>query len=163
MFCRSCGENIPVDSVFCPNCGKNLLEIAHSGPPEPEPPAAEEPAAEPRRFRFRAERTEAPDVPEEPEEPEEPPRRALRISPIRFPSQGLSLSRLFWGMGLLFAVVGFIAGIAGDVHASTAWILFGLVLVVAAPHASQLTQKPPAPDEGAETSPEDEQEQEMRD
>lgn len=40
MFCEKCGQNIPDDSAFCPNCGAPIAV------PEPEPVAQEVPVVE---------------------------------------------------------------------------------------------------------------------
>ncbi len=144
MFCRSCGENIPVDSVFCPNCGKNLLEVSERQVPMAEPEVA--PIAideEPRRFRRRrptptevgaddgGEDEPFIDADSEGREPRDYSQLWAR----------LSLKRLLWIMGLAFAAVGFIVGLVGDIRPALAWILFGLVLTVSASQAPETTRE----------------------
>lgn len=132
MFCRNCGENIPVDSVFCPNCGKNLLEI---GAPtvRREEPLATKPESEPM---FRRRRS-APIVEEDPPDEElvedewQPRRQSIDWSVF----DRIGFPRLFWVMGLLFAVVGFVIGLAGRGQTAIIWILFGIALLLATPLA----------------------------
>jgi len=135
VFCRNCGENIPVDSVFCPHCGKNLMEIE--------------------RVRETAGPTE-----ELPIRPRTASRRSWPLwshigqkgplwgDQLRAWIQHLSLFRVLWTMGLVFAGVGFIVGLTGHQAPALDWILFGFVLVFAAPYA-------PAPPDSTQ--------QEMRD
>ncbi len=165
MFCRNCGENIPVDSVFCPNCGKNLLEI---GAPSrlvveetvPEAPVAEE--ATPLLSRLSRRRTADKEVlpPESDEAAIEDLDQDLPDDhPVQWNHvwQNLSLGRLLWSVGLLFGVVGFIVGLAGHTAPAMIWLIFALLLVVAAFKAPE-----PADAEPFETSDEV-SEQEMRD
>lgn len=37
VYCRHCGDQIPVDSIFCPSCGQNLLPEPSNSRPEPAP------------------------------------------------------------------------------------------------------------------------------
>ena len=148
MFCRSCGENIPVDSVFCPNCGKNLLEVES----KIARPAAREEEPEPEQRLFRRRRrgmTEAA-VPTDDEYEEE---GSMPVSSGTYVSvlERLGLQRLFWAMGLMFAVVGFIVGMSGSTRTAIVWILFGLVLLIAAPHAPETRRPdPPEPEEASD-------------
>jgi hypothetical protein len=41
MYCAKCGKTIPGDSVFCPECGYNLVTV---GPAASSPAVAAEPA-----------------------------------------------------------------------------------------------------------------------
>ncbi|NMP22972.1 zinc-ribbon domain-containing protein [Sulfobacillus harzensis] len=172
MFCRSCGENIPVDSVFCPNCGKNLLEVAERRvPPEAETetdPILEE--EEPTIFRFRRRRTHEAPIDEPDETPadlsaddDEAPQRSFDWHQF---SARVSLTRLFWVVGLIFSAVGFVVGLAGNIRSALAWILFGLVLVVAAPKAPEASQQNANAADDAAESPTEHAEtlnEEMRD
>jgi hypothetical protein len=141
MFCRSCGENIPVDSVFCPNCGKNLLDIAAPMPQsaiEPEPTGM---------FRRRVRVLDPEEEPEEDELDDDGPRRARSINLSLF--ERLGIQRLFWIMGLAFAVVGFVIGLAGRNQTAIIWILFGIALIVAAHLAPEPRPETEAPQEEA--------------
>ncbi|MCY0877974.1 MAG: zinc ribbon domain-containing protein [Firmicutes bacterium] len=153
MFCRNCGENIPVDSVFCPNCGKNLLQIGAASPAYRQAPQAadEDEESEPasRLFGWRK-RTREPvetdiSAPQGEASVEEDSGPVIDLTPLK----QLSFGRLLWGMGLLFGVVGFVVGLFANTSEAIVWMFFGLLLIVAAPHAPK-----PAP----ETQPE-----EMRD
>lgn len=141
MFCRSCGENIPIDSVFCPNCGKNLLEVgARAAEPEfapsawpdadaeadvdPPDEADEEPVLR-RRFRIRSIG----------EESEDDPRSETRLNLVAW--ERLGLIRVLLGMGLVFAAVGFVIGLVSSPARAITWILFGVALILAAPHVSR--------------------------
>lgn len=126
MFCRSCGENIPVDSVFCPHCGKNLLEIK----------VTEDVFREPATFFGKSRRQRRP-LSEDwaPEDAEEPEEALGRPSFDWGRLERIGLTRVFWVMGLVFAAVGFIVGVAGDAAQALVWILFGLALLIAAPQA----------------------------
>lgn len=168
MFCRSCGENIPIDSVFCPNCGKNLLEVSERQVPEAEPEAAPKATDEEQR-RFRRRRL-APSkmgpVDEGGDEPfidDEPPTREPRDYSQLWAR--LSLKRLLWIMGLAFSAVGFIVGLVGDIRPALSWILFGLVLTVASSQApeqtAQASEEPPSTMESDDTT--DRSTEEMRD
>lgn len=168
MFCRSCGENIPVDSVFCPNCGKNLLEVSERQVPVAEPEVA--PIAideEPRRFRRRRptpSEVEAEDEgPDEPFIDDEPDEREPRDYSQLWAR--LSLKRLLWIMGLAFSAVGFIVGLVGDIRPALAWILFGLVLTVSASQAPEPTPEAleEAPSDIASDEASDRSTEEMRD
>lgn len=149
MFCRSCGENIPIDSVFCPNCGKNLLEVTERQIPEPEPEPVTETEEEDRPpFRFRRRRP-APDEEVDPAEDADlqevlPSQRAPRDYAALLAR--LSLKRVLWAMGLVFSAVGFIVGLAGHLDPALAWIFFGLVLVIAGPHAPEGNGASASPD-----------------
>ena len=37
-YCRNCGQELPDDSRFCPNCGTPILEAAHVPTSEAEVP-----------------------------------------------------------------------------------------------------------------------------
>ncbi|PSR20710.1 MAG: zinc ribbon domain-containing protein [Sulfobacillus acidophilus] len=135
MFCRSCGENIPVDSVFCPHCGKNLLEIATPktsgsnagfsffGKTRKKVPVH---SIEDRWQEDADEKAEAEEANEE-----EPLGPAFDWSRL----ERIGLTRVFWTMGLVFAAVGFVVGISGNTAQAMVWILFGLALLIAAPQA----------------------------
>lgn len=134
MFCRSCGENIPVDSVFCPNCGKNLLEI---GAP-PERPAVERPfletQVEPELDRPLLRRRRAAPLPQQVEEPEEPLDEEWEREPRHLDLSffaGVGITPVLWVMGCLFSVVGFVIGLAGREETAIIWILFGIALIAA--------------------------------
>lgn len=147
MYCRSCGENIPVDSIFCPSCGKNLMEVSSpttvippassAGPVAPQEDVDDTERAPLSRLR-RMRRNTAIPVEEESQnsadEEEEP--RTPWVAPAWL--QQLTLSRVLWAMGLLFAIVGFVVGLLGHLDMSLAWLLLGLVLIVAAPAAPQV-------------------------
>lgn len=165
MFCRNCGENIPVDSVFCPNCGKNLLEIGApmrmaAEEPIPEAPPAEE--ATPLLSRLSRRRTAekevlAPEAGDATIEDMDDDLQDDHRDHWNSVWQNLSLGRLLWAVGLLFGVVGFIVGLAGHTAPAMIWLIFALLLVVAAFKAPE-----PAGAEPVETTDEV-SEQEMRD
>ena len=163
MFCRNCGENIPVDSVFCPNCGKNLLEIG-----APARIAVEEPVREPAEenvapllSRFGHRRSAREDLASQPEESGnedlDDEIHDDHLDPWSGIWKSLSLGRLLWAVGLLFGVVGFIVGLAGHAAPAMIWLMFALLLVLAAFKAPE-----PAAAEPVETT-EEFSEQEMRD
>lgn len=139
MFCRNCGDSIPVDSVFCPTCGKNLLEVEtqvdqiHTSDPAPR-----------RRFFSRGSQTVAAISDEDGWSGDEPgpSTPAFTVSVL----ERLGFQQLFWVMGLLFSVVGFIVGMTGSTRTAIVWILFGLVLLVAAPHAPE-SRRPDPPEQ----------------
>ena len=144
MFCRSCGENIPVDSVFCPNCGKNLLAVESSArrtAPQPEP----EPEPERAFPRWRARSTKVAVDDNGDEEKLESDTRGINLSVF----DRLGLQRLFWVMGLLFAAVGFIVGVTSSTRTAIVWILFGLALLVAATNAPMARHPDPPEQEEA--------------
>lgn len=130
MFCRGCGENIPVDSVFCPNCGKNLLEVNRDILPGPEPTPVVPPSSPRRRFhivrapsggawqRYRqisATLTH-----------EGPGRFMLVIRRV----SGVPADRILFGAGLVFAAIGFLVGASGLNGLN--WLGLGAVLELAA-------------------------------
>ena len=145
MFCRSCGENIPVDSVFCPNCGKNLLEVGSraAGTDSSEWESGQDDKIPSRRSR-RGHIIDEFDSQDDAPEPE--PRMRVPIHVNWAMWERLGLMRVLWSMGLAFSAVGFIVGVAGNPARALTWILFGFALIVAAPHASGTA----APTEAAE-------------
>ena len=144
MFCRNCGEKIPVDSVFCPTCGKNLLELApsqgvlaerlRSGEDESE---RENKGAPSPTARLAWDEADASDPRPQ---PTSTPRRSLGNA---------ALGKLLWVMGRLFSGVGFIIGVAAGMSQGLIWVLFGLALLVAAPHSSWPRSHPQIDDEEA--------------
>lgn len=147
MFCRSCGENIPVDSIFCPNCGKNLLEMESASAPPSVPMAARlsrrgkaRPATAPK---WEIETEE--EIEEQAEEEAGSSWGRWDLSTF----EHLGFQRLFWFMGLSFATVGFVVGILGSLRTALVWILFGLVLIVAAPQAPAARRDSPPQSEEA--------------
>ena len=148
MFCRNCGENIPVDSVFCPNCGKNLLDTGaatHFRQAE-ESAAAPEEEAGPRWRRSHGGTSDVADEDEEELRRSSTPRPHINLAIW----ERLGLMRLLWGMGLLFSAVGFVVGLSASPWRALSWILFGVALILAAPHAPQA----PEPDTGPPDSEE---------
>lgn len=113
-----------------------------AAPSEDEPPET----PRPRRFRFTLAKDPEPQFDDgDDAEEDRQDRRTLRTLIDR-----LSLSRVLWAMGLIFAAVGFVAGLFASPSVALVWVVFGLVLVLAAPHAPVV--RPP-----------DTEEQEMRD
>lgn len=153
MFCRTCGEQIPIDSVYCPSCGKNLIEIAIPAPERDEETAPATPSEPPQKETLGGLRTSLAEA-----------RRKARIaargsSRVTFSwTSTLTWHRIFFGMGLAFSIVGFVLGTVGRQQAID-WLLFGLILVGSAfytrpiGHPSQDVPKPePAPSEGDDTT-----------
>ncbi len=134
MFCRSCGENIPVDSVFCPNCGKNLLEI---GAPSERPVVEslfQETKTEPDRDPPLLRRRRSAPLPQEVDDPEEPLEEEWELETRHWDLSffaGVGIPRVLWVMGCLFSVVGFVIGLAGREETAIIWILFGIALIAA--------------------------------
>lgn len=158
MFCRNCGESIPVDSVFCPNCGKNLLEVASASnatrtdeSATPTVTADEDDVLiRPSRLRRRrfaqAIMAEEEGPPEVEGEPQVGPEVGPEVDPLAEDldpespitaniswdslASHMTLHGVLWIMGLLFGAVGFIVGLLGKTGDALAWILFGLVLIM---------------------------------
>ncbi len=126
MFCRNCGEDIPIDSVFCPHCGKNLLEI--ESPPPGRSRARPGWWAAVRHRLALNHRSFSPDA-------ERPSAGNPRWSSIVSVMKRLTLFRVLWCMGLVFAAAGFLIAVSGAAAIGLDWLVFGLVLVVAAPYA----------------------------
>ncbi len=118
MYCRRCGAEIPVDSVFCPSCGTNLIVGRQS------------------------------DSGDRPEVEKKPRRKGIKMSAtlkMRYQMATRSVTNIgqrVWGrlrlfapqqvlvgMGFLFGVVGFFWGLLGHQRALD-WLLFGLMLVL---------------------------------
>ncbi len=123
MFCRSCGEKIPVDSVFCPNCGKNLLELTAT-------------STTPINSGSLSHDRDDPPLREESDEARVHAKGSFhqRLPRPRLPFAGHQLEKLLWAVGLLFSAVGFIIGVADSAQNGIVWMLFGLSLVIAASH-----------------------------
>ena len=121
VYCRHCGDQIPVDSVFCPSCGKNLL------PEDPNPDMM---------------------APVESAEPETPVTRrdwlrgvrnipwqryrmaasgVIHLNNIRQVRVTWTVSQVLFTASAAFSVVGFVLSLAGR-QQGLSWILFGLVL-----------------------------------
>ena len=58
MFCKHCGNELPDNANFCPNCGKFNLDSTQMSKPEEAPTPAPEPVRAPVRDIFEKERDE---------------------------------------------------------------------------------------------------------
>lgn len=121
MFCRGCGEEIPVDSLFCSHCGKKLVADRPALGISPEPAASQAdtygpPRSERIRQWARSYRNRIADV--------MPTGDTWRSMASR-----LTVSNVFFGMGILFATVGFVLGLVGNAT-SLGWLLYGIALVL---------------------------------
>lgn len=126
MFCRRCGAEIPVDSVFCPSCGTNLILN------EPEPAD------------FRTDDETSPSRSRE----ARPRATWMARAANRYQSAGsgvmrtgqtwmrslrprIGMTKILAAAGVLFGVVGFLVGLFGHTRGLD-WLLFGLILILAA-------------------------------
>jgi uncharacterized membrane protein YvbJ len=121
VYCRHCGDQIPVDSVFCPSCGKNLLPDEPSMEGESSLAQTAENSSSTHRHR----------TPKFPVIPWQRYRNAVRgvihlgaRKKVRIP---WTVSQILFASSGAFAVVGFFLSLFG-LSQGLAWILFGLVL-----------------------------------
>ncbi|MCL5972775.1 MAG: zinc ribbon domain-containing protein [Firmicutes bacterium] len=129
MFCRRCGAEIPVDSVYCPSCGSKLVASRSSveedviTPPQP----AREAVPMGGRLRQRYQ-TGIQGVTQ------------VKVY-VQQQFKHVAAQHILVGMGCLFGVVGFLWGLLGHQRALD-WLLFGLLLVLVG-----IYFKPPLPPE----------------
>ncbi len=135
VYCRHCGDQIPVDSVFCPSCGQSLLLDTSSADPVLEEAAAIHSTApkSPGKKNW-IERVKTSAV-----------RRYLRstLSVIRFDgvkrqTARWSISQVLLGGSFAFSLVGFLWSLFGHQN-GVSWIGFGIVLGLGAVY----TKEPP--------------------
>lgn len=123
MYCRHCGDQIPVDSMFCPSCGKNLL------PDDPAPQAQASPSAA-----TSSPRTPAPWMTWWQSVPWRRYRNVLsgviQLNASRLRA-AWTLSQILFVASAAFSIVGFVLSMFQVVQ-GLAWLLFGLVLGLSA-------------------------------
>lgn len=126
MFCRRCGADIPVDSVFCPSCGTNLI----LNEPEPSEILADD---EPSPSRSREARLRAPWMARVGNGYQSTRSGVMRIGQAwsRSLKPRLGIAKILALAGFLFGVVGFLVGLLGRTRGLD-WLLFGLILILAA-------------------------------
>lgn len=160
MFCRGCGESIPVDSVFCPSCGKNLLNVQS---PDTNTRPSVTPSRDKRRFHIREtghnplrllqHNTISPGADATPARSQGPravsqrlsgtnhelwrrARESIMRSPIDWKIKGevdwksWRIDRILFYGGIAFGVVGFVTGVTN--LNGIPWLGFGIVLVLSA-------------------------------
>lgn len=144
MFCRGCGEKIPVDSIFCPSCGKHLVPDMNAYPQQ-ETDSSVLTAANPKiPLSKRVRDSASPRYQQAQEHVINTSRKAL--SRIR----RFQLDQLLYGTGTLFSVVGFILGVSHHGTATT-WLIFGLILIISALyHRGTPPKQPVQPDPSKE-------------
>ena len=129
MFCRRCGAEIPVDSVYCPSCGSKLVPnrtlVEEDSLTFPQSTRQGVPVGQRIRERYQ---TGIQDV----------TKLKVYIQQLLKP---VLAQHIFVGMGCLFGVVGFLWGLLGHQRALD-WLLFGLLLVLVG-----IYFKPPMPPE----------------
>ncbi len=129
MFCRRCGADIPVDSVFCPSCGTNL--ILNEAEPS-EVVSDDETVLSRSQGRSRRAWLDA-------------MRRGYQagISGVTRIGQvwsgprkrQIGLNRVLAIGGVVFGLIGFMVGLMGHTRGLD-WLLFGLILILAAIYVS---------------------------
>ncbi len=129
MFCRRCGADIPVDSVFCPSCGTNLIlndaEPSEVGARDQAPPSRNRGRSK-GAFTAAMQRGYQTGV-----------AGVTRMGQVwsRPLQQRLGLNRVLATGGFLFGLIGFIVGLVGGTRGLD-WLLFGLILILAAIYVS---------------------------
>ena len=117
MFCRRCGAEIPVDSVYCPSCGSKLVPnrsfVEEDTLTPPQPARAAIPIGGRLRQRYQ---TSIQGV------------TNLRVN-VQQQLKHVAAQHILVGMGGLFGVVGFLWGLLGHQRALD-WLLFSLLLVL---------------------------------
>lgn len=134
MFCRRCGADIPVDSVFCPSCGTNLI----LNEPEPSERVADEEPSPSRSREVRAPWTARMKTGYQSAWSGVIQLGQAWSRPLR-PRVGMA--KILAVAGFLFGVVGFLVGLTGRTRGLD-WLLFGLILILGAIYVT-LTQAPP--------------------
>ncbi len=133
VYCRHCGDQIPVDSVFCPSCGKNLLPDEPSLDGESLLSEVADPTPE-------VTRRKTPRLPTIPwQRYQNAIRGVMHFDAPRISTMPWSVSRILFVFSGAFAVVGFILSLIGLTQ-GIAWLLFGLVLSLGAFY----TKEPPS-------------------
>lgn len=140
MFCRRCGADIPVDSVFCPSCGTNLI----LNEAEPADGVANEEIF-PSRSQERPQGIWLDAIRRGYQSGVSGVTRIGRSwSSIRRPR--VRINRVLAIAGFLFGLIGFIVGLVGHARGLD-WLLFGLILILAAIYVSM---SPVTPDKKSE-------------
>ncbi len=132
VYCRHCGDQIPVDSIFCPSCGQNLLPEPSNSRPEPalgdtSPPKSRKGAdwmtkmkalAGQRYLGIKS--------------------NVIRLGQIRHHALGWTVSQVLFVGSAAFSLVGFVWNLFGH-RSGLSWIGFGIVLGLGALY----TKEPP--------------------
>ena len=143
VYCRHCGDQIPVDSVFCPSCGHNLLLDTASANPSPEGAAVVQPAREqsPRGRTNWTEKLNLSGI-----------RRyigsifgIIRFEWLKRRTSRWSVSQVLMGASFAFSLVGFLWSLLGH-HDGFSWIGFAIVLGLGAIYTKGSTNRTDPPD-----------------
>ncbi len=132
VYCRHCGDQIPVDSIFCPSCGQNLLPEQPNTRPEPAPETS--PVSESRNGPRWMQKMKMSST----QRYLQMKTSVIRLGHMRPRSLRVTVSQVLLTGSAAFSLVGFIWNLFGH-QTGLSWIGFGIVLGLGALY----TKEPP--------------------
>lgn len=146
MYCRGCGDQIPVDSIFCPGCGRKLVNdftsepvVVRQGDGQDDANSTELTEDVPPGILRRQGRSPEKNSRNKAPQSESFKSRYRNVASNVMNSKDKiskrfsewSLDRLLFNIAMVLLVIGFFLGL-GQVPVATDWLLTALTLVVAA-------------------------------